>query len=196
MWPPIWRLPLYEGVDWNCLPDWLLQRANWSPSLRGSGLKFLQKVWNCFTVYTVSLFTREWIEIEPLSVSAASQPSPSLRGSGLKYKHLVNYQNSRMSPSLRGSGLKSVLAYAMIITDKVSLFTREWIEIAFFRVPLVVARSPSLRGSGLKSSGQTTPASRTGLPLYEGVDWNAAEEPPKPFLGSVSLFTREWIEIT
>ena len=89
----------------------------------------------------------------------------------MKYKHLVNYQNSRMSPSLRGSGLKSVLAYAMIITDKVSLFTREWIEIAFFRVPLVVARSPSLRGSGLKCylwDGEVLAFER--LPLYEGVD--------------------------
>ena len=65
----------------------------------------------------------------------------------------------------------------MMITQKgvfVSLFTREWIEIAIFR---------------------GTFRNLCRLPLYEGVDWNRAVKVcPVKFLW-VSLFTREWIEM-
>ena len=55
----------------------------------------------------VSLFTREWIEIQNLNLTKSKNRSPSLRGSGLKWRW----------------GLMQPLAVT------VSLFTREWIEI-------------------------------------------------------------------
>ena len=56
----------------------------------------------------------------------------------------------------------------------VSLFTREWIEIADGSgMTIKVDTSPSLRGSGLKSG-------------YRFLNFTS---------GDVSLFTREWIEI-
>ena len=55
----------------------------------------------------------------------------------------------------------------------VSLFTREWIEIAHFNVQEFKCQSPSLRGSGLKYNDVAA--------VFIAV--------------IVSLFTREWIEI-
>ena len=78
--------------------------------------------------------------------------------------------------------------------------------------------SPSLRGSGLKSLSARIPCGRgqrlplyegvdwnscsavaveavSSLPLYEGVDWNHSSSIKKAIAG-VSLFTREWIEIS
>ena len=121
-------LPLYEGVDWNNLQNLTFHTRKLSPSLRGSGLKFLRE---------------EKIR--------GMKRSPSLRGSGLKYPTgEKNNCHRLLSPSLRGSGLKSFVeqtqtnanslplyegvdwnfdAYCKIILDCVSLFTREWIEI-------------------------------------------------------------------
>ena len=78
------------------------------------------------------------------------------------------------SPSLRGSGLKFVNSY------------KAWFKIQ---------RSPSLRGSGLKLDIGLNAWRDVRLPLYEGVDWNSIH---KLFLlfAWVSLFTREWIEIS
>ena len=59
------------------------------------------------------------------------------------------------------------------VFPKVSLFTREWIEISFDKSKIVFKLSPSLRGSGLKLK----------LTLLS------------PRCAAVSLFTREWIEI-
>ena len=53
------------------------------------------------------------------------------------------------SPSLRGSGLKSNCTRTNLATLVVSLFTREWIEIAL---------------------GVSVFADALRLPLYEGVD--------------------------
>ena len=78
---------------------------------------------------------------------------------------------------------------------RVSLFTREWIEIGIKNPDGRTSQSPSLRGSGLKSyfvwilleeiiclplyegvdwnvGLHRTHANSTSLPLYEGVDWN------------------------
>ena len=63
--------------------------------------------WKC-SICSVSLFTREWIEIADNPLSVMLDVSPSLRGSGLKWK----------------SDGKAVFI------EVVSLFTREWIEIA------------------------------------------------------------------
>ena len=143
----------------------------------------------------VSLFTREWIEIIPFVLFFFHRLSPSLRGSGLKYRALQKAALWGWSPSLRGSGLKwcnlvtgYTGAYCLPLYEgvdwnksevsncnlvKVSLFTREWIEISrsskscsmglvslFTREWIEMVQSgdglhgcllsPSLRGSGLK----------------------------------------------
>ena len=77
-----------------------------SPSLRGSGLKSLL-CGQPLPVHTVSLFTREWIEITSVKfLSSCNKKSPSLRGSGLKSLAKSQSLQGLMSPSLRGSGLK------------------------------------------------------------------------------------------
>ena len=190
------RLPLYEGVDWNCsLPSTIIIDPL-SPSLRGSGLKFhaapckniwLYRLplyegvdWNIFYILLflasniVSLFTREWIEIEkshiikqrghrlPLyegvdwnllpEVPASNQSSlPLYEGVDWNSLVIVQLTVSWMSPSLRGSGLKSKSESFFVSQLDVSLFTREWIEI-----PRIADRSANI----------------ICLPLYEGVDWN------------------------
>ena len=58
----------------------------------------------------VSLFTREWIEMESREQKDGLHLSPSLRGSGLKYKRRLQILCNHTSPSLRGSGLKSEVA--------------------------------------------------------------------------------------
>ena len=149
--PESFGLPLYEGVDWN-------SNANRYDNVTD----------------TVSLFTREWIEIKfcfclarrlhclplyegvdwniflhpPISFS---EQSPSFRGSGLKLPLATTLTHSGRSPSLRGSGLKSPTALCKSVR----------------------LGSPSLRGSGLKSK----------------YDKNGK------LVKNVSLFTREWIEI-
>ena len=149
---PIMRLPLYEGVDWNvcwvhtggrwtCLP--LYEGVDWNNSLR-----------SFFLSPSVSLFTREWIEIIPF----------------------VLFFFHRLSPSLRGSGLKCCIGMALWLEREVSLFTREWIEMALYSVWLTLLLSPSLRGSGLKFTpspdgrkSRLSPSLRgSGLKLNDG----------------------------
>ena len=187
-------LPLYEGVDWNfpvisvCLVvavslftrEWIEiaipdvpTKTSESPSLRGSGLKFLSG-----------------------TPTGGKYESPSLRGSGLKLWLYYTTFVALESPSLRGSGLKSALHREAPTLTWVSLFTREWIEIeSRLRKENWLIRSPSLRGSGLKLQRDILfSVNRRSLPLYEGVDWNdwICKFCCKP---NVSLFTREWIEI-
>ena len=56
----------------------------------------------------VSLFTREWIEMERRRLVHKAGVSPSLRGSGLKLSRMIIQNWEIPSPSLRGSGLKYV----------------------------------------------------------------------------------------
>ena len=59
-----------------------------SPSLRGSGLKSIRCI-SAVLCASVSLFTREWIEITLGIMNAqGAAASPSLRGSGLKFPKL------------------------------------------------------------------------------------------------------------
>ena len=58
-----YSLPLYEGVDWNYRPVHQNIPPLASPSLRGSGLK-CQSTRQLIQTDEVSLFTREWIEID------------------------------------------------------------------------------------------------------------------------------------
>ena len=78
-----------------------------SPSLRGSGLKYAVDGGH-FETISVSLFTREWIEIKLIKAC---------------------FLGTSMSPSLRGSGLKLLYHRIIFLSMEVSLFTREWIEI-------------------------------------------------------------------
>ena len=79
---------------------------------------------------SVSLFTREWIEIgNKAGRTGKTAESPSLRGSGLKFTYLFKIFALPVSPSLRGSGLKSYIRKLDTKLSDVSLFTREWIEI-------------------------------------------------------------------
>ena len=76
---------------WKKRSNLLLEK---SPSLRGSGLKYAVQCQsgNC---KTVSLFTREWIEIQLNKSNHYLYLSPSLRGSGLKCGYdRKNNQNS------------------------------------------------------------------------------------------------------
>ena len=170
------------------------RRESLSPSLRGSGLKLIIPYlvvlckcrlplyegvdWNVLIapirhIIRVSLFTREWIEIRVSSGIQNRFKSPSLRGSGLKSPTGQGTRWERWSPSLRGSGLKCQPYRQGSCCHWVSLFTREWIEMT--DLPQLCTHS-------------------TGLPLYEGVDWNALAAEHSS-LNKVSLFTREWIEI-
>ena len=85
------------------------------------------------TAGKVSLFTREWIEIQSARCGRfVREMSPSLRGSGLKYRTLNDNLKTILSPSLRGSGLKWGFYWVTSVSHVVSLFTREWIEIFRF----------------------------------------------------------------
>ena len=167
----------------------------------------------------VSLFTREWIEMPLTVVISTVTMSPSLRGSGLKFQRWSCWPLPPSSPSLRGSGLKCHIPLFYQLLLAVSLFTREWIEIIWLPRSLNCCsespslrgsglkfhlrqcrhdflESPSLRGSGLKWKDGTIRLDRNGLPLYEGVDWNSNAKLKQLETHCVSLFTREWIEIS
>ena len=118
-----------------------------SPSLRGSGLKSLHK-------------RLKWDGL---------CRSPSLRGSGSKWEAEYNGNHFTESPSLRGSGLKSTyLAFGNQMA-RVSLFTREWIEIrVLVRINIPCDRSPSLRGSGLKLSANQHLSNQVLSPSLRG----------------------------
>ena len=121
--------------------------------------------------------------------------SPSLRGSGLKFYSRAYSRPRTSSPSLRGSGLKSGGMCVRYAGVKVSLFTREWIEMSAVPSFSRMFMSPSLRGSGLKCSfsftvclWQASPSLRGSGLKYQGLYGTFADV-------FVSLFTREWIEI-
>ena len=107
---------------------------------------------------------------------------------------------------------------ANLACKKVSLFTREWIEMASYsswlpkngspslrgsglkcsrRMQILLARkSPSLRGSGLKSFTSVIIFDLSKSPSLRGSGLKYWKEYPKLGMQIVSLFTREWIEIT
>ena len=94
-----------------------------SPSLRGSGLKFhsmgetyialevslftrewieMQGRYDISRSISVSLFTREWIEIRRARTLPWLTASPSLRGSGLKYQTRHNDKDKCRLPLYEG----------------------------------------------------------------------------------------------
>ena len=166
-------LPLYEGVDWNTLGRFCIQKPNGLPLYEGVD-------WNRGHTGRVR----------------GSEVSPSLRGSGLKLFCVAGRpRRKRRLPLYEGVDWNHSVSVFGCRRQTVSLFTREWIEMAVSLTgDLSPETSPSLRGSGLKSAAPAEPATEAGLPLYEGVDWNQFVI-GWPFLVFVSLFTREWIEI-
>ena len=127
--PESFGLPLYEGVDWN-------SNANRYDNVTD----------------TVSLFTREWIEIVFDSRRGRS-------AFGLPLYEGVDWNLQPLYVSLYGWGLP---LYEGVDWNQSMTKMANWSKM-----------SPSLRGSGLKSK---MPESRNipvlSLPLYEGVDWN------------------------
>ena len=100
-----------------------------SPSLRGSGLKWYQKL-KCMLDKWVSLFTREWIEISDLGGKITSWLVSLFTREWIEISgQHTGLSEHRRSPSLRGSGLKSAMPSQCKTFADVSLFTREWIEI-------------------------------------------------------------------
>ena len=91
----------------------------------GSLLAWIGTIW-------VSLFTREWIEICKKEIAFVPNGClPLYEGVDWNRSTSRTCRGSGASPSLRGSGLKFVtVAFCIIATQKVSLFTREWIEIS------------------------------------------------------------------
>ena len=148
-------LPLYEGVDWNGV---------------------MQKVHNAVVV---SLFTREWIEIEQGTGGVRMKnPSPSLRGSGLKYYCAGNrIRNAVRLPLYEGVDWNKIHKLRILFLCIVSLFTREWIEILKSLTSMLAVSPVSLFTREWIEINITGDLSDLGgsLPLYEGVDWNAIQ---------------------
>ena len=103
-------LPLYEGVDWN--------KRSWEIAA---------------STPRVSLFTREWIEIPIFRYWGITESGlPLYEGVDWNVWNIEIDNGSSASPSLRGSGLKYMSEPNQFLDCHVSLFTREWIEIAFW----------------------------------------------------------------
>ena len=172
--PPLWSLPLYEGVDWNVFKISCKALTVASPSLRGSGLKWNLK-FSGILCHCLPLYERVDWNVLPAIVRDICKKSPSLRGSGLKFRHNDCTILECGLPLYEGVDWNHFCPYWLPASSRVSLFTREWIEIALFKASWYsVLASPSLRGSGLKSFVLFLPQNGQ----------------------TVSLFTREWIEIT
>ena len=166
-------LPLYEGVDWNRHGKGTFTATASLPLYEGVDWNFLPSVGRLF--FVVSLFTREWIEM---------------------FRSLM--------PKKKG---------------KVSLFTREWIEIPHSCDGVLKTSSlPLYEGVDWNLVVKALSDFCLRLPLYEGVDWNVCwvhtggrwslspslrgsglklfRRKCMQLLHLVSLFTREWIEMS
>ena len=191
------RLPLYEGVDWNsyglatvngCIIVSLFTRE-WIEISSGR-----KNPWN----EKVSLFTREWIEIPVMFFSLRVSPVSLFTREWIEINSIDKVIEKQHA---------------------VSLFTREWIEMTGldamtmqgFSLPLYEGvdwnwttrrsmqtcwKSPSLRGSGLKSSVVSKRTNLFFVSLFTR-EWieMLKRHSWKPDC-HVSLFTREWIEIS
>ena len=146
----------------------------------------------------VSLFTREWIEIIlNCSTNPRRLPSPSLRGSGLKLICKNQSIRKKKSPSLRGSGLKLRWARLHLFPgQRLPLYEGvDWNVIAVVTKPNLFM-SPSLRGSGLKSATRRNLCGAYKSPSLRGSGLKFRNPASTASTLPVSLFTREWIEIT
>ena len=167
-------LPLYEGVDWNTAMHVVQLCVLSSPSLRGSGLKCRVEWLTCWPIGSLPLYEGvDWNS----AVTGALKVSTA-------------------SPSLRGSGLKCCFCTKNFIMRFVSLFTREWIEIASLHPRLTSVQVSLFTREWIEIGMRYTAVlPDVRLPLYEGVDWNRVPQDISGVSTPVSLFTREWIEI-
>ena len=145
-----------------------------SPSLRGSGLKFRNNS-SIYITSHVSLFTREWIEITSFAIVATyASRLPLYEGVDWNtYDAIYRLLNNGL-PLYEGvdwndlEGLFSDAASCLPLYEGVD-WNQNWWTVSASR-----NESPSLRGSGLKSLSNF----------------------PEETSSGVSLFTREWIEIS
>ena len=146
-----------------------------SPSLRGSGLKYVHVCTSCLLT-SVSLFTREWIEIvcQPLF--------PKKYFVSLFTREWIEILSTMIPCSMRCSlplyeGVDWNLDKRTSISARhVSLFTREWIEIILVKIHKInILCLPLYEGVDWNCFSVCVFGCCIGLPLYEGVDWNVSQ---------------------
>ena len=166
-------LPLYEGVDWNIFSITLVTKATCaSPSLRGSGLKS-KFISNCCGIVCLPLYEGvDWNNLisfklncekglplyEGVDWNRNTQSNVFANGclplyEGVDWNNIRNYMIDmvRSLPLYEGVDWNFFCKSLASTKISVSLFTREWIEIAWLHYLLYHnCWSPSLRGSGLK----------------------------------------------
>ena len=166
-----------------------------SPSLRGSGLKFSRQ-------YQLAEFLQ----------------SPSLRGSGLKFSgnHVCILSSSL--PLYEGVDWNCPLVKSKPLIQRLPLYEGvDWNLSGKYDCFIPLESLPLYEGVDWNTFRHRLPPDLTRLPLYEGVDWNNRSKPHvrtenrlplyegvdwnrQPLFHLlnrvVSLFTREWIEIS
>ena len=167
-------LPLYEGVDWNVTCASSIIGYAPSPSLRGSGLKYKNLIWQKTQTGLPLYEGVDWNPCRRIEERAGEKCLPLYEG--------VDWNSNCAVSSFCDSGL------------------------------------PLYEGVDWNNDVKMNAENSKSLPLYEGVDWNGRNSKrfsgckPSPSLrGSglkfncggffqksldVSLFTREWIEIS
>ena len=183
-------------MDWNLLGKLCEFCVRQSPSLRGSGLKLISKSVEALAGERLPLYEGvDWNRVFWKSDWKRRESLPLYEGVDWNLQWL----------------LRIIRHYRLPLYEGV-----DW-NVNFMNQPRGTSLSPSLRGSGLKSpilefikQAESLPlyegvdwnrlcawctAAFLCLPLYEGVDWNIyIREIVNGFY--VSLFTREWIEIS
>ena len=167
------RLPLYEGVDWNffCTTcDCLLQRL---PLYEG--VDWNRVFWKSDWKRRESLPLYEGVDwnLQWLLRIIRHYRLPLYEGVDWNVNFMNQPRGTSLSPSLRGSGLKSPILEFIKQAESLPLYEGvDWNRLCAWCTAAFLC-----------------------LPLYEGVDWNFyIREIVNGFY--VSLFTREWIEIS
>ena len=148
-------LPLYEGVDWNTI---VLETESGTQSVSLFTREWIEI--SCrrtkFVGQCVSLFTREWIEI-------------------FSEQHCL--ARFCCLPLYEGVDWNKIHKLRILFLCIVSLFTREWIEILKSLTSMLAVSPVSLFTREWIEINITGDLSDLGgsLPLYEGVDWNAIQ---------------------
>ena len=142
------------------------------------------------TNWVVSLFTREWIEIEFASAWILRCPVSLFTREWIEIAIIFCRMSFVQSPSLRGSGLKLInIEKCCFCCWRLPLY--EGVDWNWFPCYCTSCTnmSPSLRGSGLKfCQCKIVHDKQAGLPLYEGVDWNTSVMLPRSWSPSLPLY--------
>ena len=166
-------LPLYEGVDWNWCCPWFFTCSHGLPLYEGVD-------WNKYYRYkvlvnrTVSLFTREWIEIAFLTIFVSCVLRlPLYEGVDWNLRLKIGTTQCGRLPLYEGVDWNSTSGCRLYF-HKVSLFTREWIEIAAIDQVIEKQYVSLFTREWIEIAARNIPACpEKRLPLYEGVDWNS-----------------------